>query len=86
MPGILPAFPCSASSDLTTPGGLLLRHFTVTAPSVSSPEESSLTLISTILPLHDINEAMKNEVAFSISTNRQVSSLRLFVTFSCISA
>jgi hypothetical protein len=71
MPSISPAFPCFAASDPSTPGGLLLRHFTVTSPSAALPDESSLTLISTLLPLHDVNEAIKTEIVLSITTTRQ---------------
>jgi hypothetical protein len=72
MPAIFPAFPCSASCDPCAPGGLVLRHFSLSPSSSNLPDESCLTLVSTSLPLHDSSHAMKTENVLSISINRQV--------------
>jgi hypothetical protein len=73
IPAISPAFSCCASCDPSTNGGLLLRHFAVAPPAAGSAEvESTVTFISTMLPLHDVNEVMKTETVFSLSTARQV--------------
>jgi len=81
MPSINPAFPCSATCDPSTPGGVLLRHFTVTSPSADAPLESTVSLILTMLPLHDMTASIKKETVFSVSTNREVWPSSYFYSF-----
>jgi len=83
MPRIAPAFPCSATCDPSTAGGVLLRHFTVTPPSADAPAESSVSFISTMLPLHDMTASIKTETVFTVSTAREVTSFGRCFAFFC---